>query len=572
MNIKDIQEQIQSYSKQTEEIFLSLAEKFPMLLNKDESSSMVTLLSVFNQLDKNNKEVIKQEDTFFSSYDKKYEPLFEQLNQKIEALATVNENVQKIKDNSEEMELIALNAMVISIKSGERGRAFSSITESLKQLSTDMNIYSNKLLEEEQGLLEQINVLKEAFGELMDYKKDLLSVGNSSSSDVSALIENASTPLDEIKSIIQSASSPILAAMEGLQLQDIIRQALDHILLCLAESSLVASDEEVSEETVDNISFNISLLRLAKTVLEDICVDIKKSIEMFSSNWQKVVSILEAIEPKRVTYVSRFLDKQNYSEENLHAKMIKINDHFSEILKQFSLYQSSQKKLERNCNGINEKAHLMYGVFEALKPIIDRLHHVRILQQIEVAKNPAIAAVKDSVIDMDNLISSANHSLDDMQDMLNGFIAGIKTLLSEFTIATKSDSIEMNKIRLGKNAFFNEFKNMQDKLSSIFSQFSVFPEGFEQLCKVVQGKLSELESIYDALRRMIVTMSDESTHLEEKKFHYLKELGLDSWEIKDDRLKSLVEKFTITAHKEQAGSIGNFGVEDGAESGEITFF
>ena len=43
-------------------------------------------------------------------------------------------------------------------------------------------------------------------------------------------------------------------------------------------------------------------------------------------------------------------------------------------------------------------------------------------------------------------------------------------------------------------------------------------------------------------------------------------------ELKDDRLKELIQHFTITAHKEEAASLGSFGVEDGIESGEITFF
>ena len=35
MNVKDIETQIQSFSARTEDIFLNLAEKFPMLLNKE---------------------------------------------------------------------------------------------------------------------------------------------------------------------------------------------------------------------------------------------------------------------------------------------------------------------------------------------------------------------------------------------------------------------------------------------------------------------------------------------------------------------------------------------------------
>lgn len=572
MNIKDIETQIQTFSTRTEEIFLNLAEKFPMLLNKEESSSMDALLNQFNILDNANNKAVGLEEEFFNNYDKKYSPLFEALNKRIEDLSNVNENVREIKDNSEEMELIALNAMVISIKSGEKGRAFSSITESLKQLSTDMNLYSNKLLDEEQQLLKQINSLKIVFDGILDSQKTLSKAGHSSSDDVTNMITNASEPLQEIKEIINSAYLPIQKAMEGLQYQDIIRQAMEHILLCLHECNSISTNSLSSEETLDNLTFNVQLLRLSSSVLEDICANIKKSIDIFKNNWINVTETLHSVEPKRYDYVRRFLDKQNISSENIYETMSKINNRFASTLQQFGVYIANQKNLERNCSGITEKAMQMYAVFEGLKPIIDRLHHVRILQQIEVAKNPAISAVKDSVIDMDNLISSANDSLDEMQDMLNSFIASIKNLLSEFTLAIKDDSVEMNKVRLSKNAFFNEFHNVQDELSSILSSFSVFPAGFEQLCISVQGKLDELENIYNSLRGIIVQMAEERMRLDSRKFSILSGMGLTSWELKDDRLKDLVTHFTITAHKEEAGQIGDFGVEDGLEAGEITFF
>lgn len=197
MNVKDIETQIQSFSARTEDIFLNLAEKFPMLLNKEESSSMDALLNQFGILEKANNAANNLEAEFFNNYDKKYSPLFDALNKRIEDLSNVNNNVRKIKDNSEEMELIALNAMVISIKSGEKGRAFSSITESLKQLSTDMNLYSNKLLDEEQQLLKQINGLRIVFDGILDSQKTLSKAGNSSSNDVNTLIQNASAPLPD---------------------------------------------------------------------------------------------------------------------------------------------------------------------------------------------------------------------------------------------------------------------------------------------------------------------------------------------------------------------------------------
>lgn len=572
MNVKEIENQIENFTARTESIFLNLAEKFPMLLNKEESSSMDGLLDLFNTLGKANETAIGQEDSFFSNYDKKYSPLFDALNEHIEELSNVNDNVQKIKDNSEEMELIALNAMVISIKSGEKGRAFSSITESLKQLSTDMNLYSNKLLDEEQQLLKQINALKVVFDGILDSQKTLSKAGTNSSGDVTKLITNASQPLENIKDIINSVYSPIQKAMEGLQYQDIIRQASEHVLLCLKECSNIPLSGVSDEVTLDNLTFNIQLLRLASSVLEDVCRDIKKSIDIFKENWISVSDTLRTVEPKRLEYIRRFMDRQNISEDNIYDNMEKINNRFVSTMKQFGVYMANQKNLERNCSGITEKALQMYAVFEALKPIIDRLHHVRILQQIEVAKNPAIEAVKDSVIDMDNLISSANDSLDEMQDMLNSFIASIKDLLGQFTLAIRDDASEMNAVRLAKNTFFNEFHVVQAQLSDILSTFTVFPPGFEQLCISVQGKLDELEGIYNSLRAIIVQMAEEKMKLDGRKFDILSRMGITNWDLKDDRLKELVTHFTITAHKEEAGEIANFGVEDGLEAGEITFF
>ena len=145
-------------------------------------------------------------------------------------------------------------------------------------------------------------------------------------------------------------------------------------------------------------------------------------------------------------------------------------------------------------------------------------------------------------------------------------------MLEEFTEATKSDSTEMNKIRLAKNSFFVEFRNVQDSLSSVMGSFSVFPYGFEQQCYTVQGKIKDLNEIYDELRKLTVVLAEESMKLETKKLQYLERFELDSWELKDDRLKELIQHFTITAHKEEAASLGSFGVEDGIESGEITFF
>ena len=65
---------------------------------------------------------------------------------RMEVLQAMNSLIQKIKDESSEMELISLNAMVVSIKSGKEGQAFSYITSNLKQLSLRLIAQSDALI------------------------------------------------------------------------------------------------------------------------------------------------------------------------------------------------------------------------------------------------------------------------------------------------------------------------------------------------------------------------------------------------------------------------------------------
>ena len=129
MNLQSLSSEILNQSRTIEEIFISFSTEFPLLLDKSHASSLDELLSTLYDLDKENKLSSKTESSHFSNYEEKYSKLFIDLNKKIDDLRSINGHISQIKNDSEEMELIALNAMVVSIKSGEKGRAFSSITE-----------------------------------------------------------------------------------------------------------------------------------------------------------------------------------------------------------------------------------------------------------------------------------------------------------------------------------------------------------------------------------------------------------------------------------------------------------
>lgn len=572
MDINEILFSINQVSDLSEKYFLDLGNLFASLLDRDSENSIQHLQSVLKTMQAGNEKTTAQEDALFNGYDEKYNPLFSELNSKIETLSKLDKFIAAIKEDSEQMELIALNAMVISIKSGEKGLAFSRITENLQRLSKDMFLFSDKLLEEEKQLINHINGLKEIFTNILGEQKNLSQEGNSGSSAINELISSVMVPLNSIETSIENVYPPIQKAMENLQYQDIIRQALNHVKSCLSQTNDISNLTVGSDEELDALGFNISLFELSIKVLEDISKKISDCFVDFDKNWSVVTENLSTVETQKNSFENRFINNEVDSPENIDLRLQLIIGQYKKVIDRFSQYHLVQKDLYHTTQSITEKARTMYNVFGNLRPVMSRLHHVRILQQIEVSKNDAIKSVKDSVMDMDNLIKSANDALDVMEELLSKFIRETATLLSSFNRLLDSDNSKMFALRKNKSSFFDELTKTQANLESIMSHFQVFPFGFEKKCENVAKDLSQIQELNLSLKNLKNELKSSVEELRIKQKNALEERHISDWVIKDSKFRDIIDRFTITAHKEAAGKIGGFEIESGADSGNITFF
>lgn len=572
MEINETIRQINEISSKSEQIFLQLGNLFPSLLNRDGSTSLQAMRTMFSSLSESDGKSKGKEKILFTDYGAKYDPLFNQLNEKIDDLGRLDKMIAEIKEDSEQMELIALNAMVISIKSGEKGQAFSRITENLQRLSNDMNLFAGKLSEEEAQLLSYINTLKQIFSGILAAQGNLSKKGTTGSNDIKQLIASVSAPIGTMEGSINSIYPPIQKAMESLQLQDIIRQALDHVQKCVQELGRAASPQAGGDEEMDFVSFNIALCKLSGEVLKDIHGYVTQSVGVFDRNWSAVIDTLDTVEEGKNDFERRFLSDYSVSGENIEKRLNSIIESYQSMMGEFNNYHLVQKDLLHTCQNITERARIIYAVFDNLRPVMSRLHHVRILQQIEVAKNDAIKSVQDSVTDMDNLIGSANKSLDAMQQLLESFIADTGALLSTFTQSIQKDNESMVSLRTEKNHFFDELKAAHDRLASIIQDFTVFPDGFQQKCVIVQQNLQDLKKLGEQLDSLAEGFKEAEADLSRRRSSMMAQRGISSWKIKNSKFSDLINRFTITAHKEAAGKIGGFAIEKGTKAGEVTFF
>lgn len=572
MKINEILFSINQISDLSEKYFLDLGSLFSSLLNREDGNSIQNLQTVFSTLKNGNDKTSAEENALFNDYDSKYTPLFDELNGKISTLSELDKFIASIKEDSEQMELIALNAMVISIKSGEKGLAFSKITENLQRLAKDMFLFSDKLIEEETQLIKYINSLKEIFTNILDAQKNLSDSGNMSSKAIDDLIEGVVTPLKTIENSIDEVYPPIQKSMENLQYQDIIRQAINNVKCCLNEINDIEFSSSATDEELDTLTFNLALLEISIKVMEDISKKMANCFVDFDQNWSVVTSNLTAVETQKNTFETRFIKETSESPENLNLRLQEIISQFKKIIEQFSKYHLVQKDLYHTTQNINEKARTMYTVFGNLRPVMSRLHHVRILQQIEVSKNDAIKSVTDSVTDMDNLIQSANSALNTMEELLSSFIKETTVLLSNFNSLLDSDNTKMFQLRKTKSVFFDGLQRTKAEMESIISHFQVFPIGFEQKCEDVAKDLSGIQDINMELKKCREELNSKKEEYKILQKKFLEEKNLSAWVIQNSKFREIIERFTITSHKETAGKIGGFEIESGTDSGEITFF
>lgn len=578
MEITRIQDSIRQFSADTERIYTRIGSCFPTLLSitkSSASSSLENLLALFGTLAQGFSELREDENAFIQDYNRKNADLFANLNEKMTAIGRINERVAAIRSDSEELEIISLNAMVISIKSGEKGRAFSCITENLKRLSASMITLSNALILDEKKLVEKNEALKLSYAAVGSAQENMINhQGGKNSSLVVPLIGEASAELSVMKDTAANVVVPIQNAMAGIQLQDIIRQSNDQIILAFADLDL--SVDGTVEDRLDRYTFDVELLDICLKITNDIMANIDVSRKTFSGNWQGVHRILDEVERIRVSFLATYLSTSGEGIKSLPFVLDGLARDFTDYIAGIGAYQRGQRTMVRDSAMIVVEVKHLRTLFDTIRPIIARLQHVRITQQIEVAKNPAIAAVKDTVDYMSDLIMKADGSVQETRKELEEFIDEIEELTSDYTATSARDSRELEQIKQDKTSFLDSMKSYQDELVSLIVNFRVYPDSFQATCAEVDVLLSELDGVHDAmgsLSKSIASCRDEYVSMRDS---LLAQTGQREWQIHNDRFKELVEQFTITSHKEAAGKIAGLdggGAESAAiETGDVTLF
>ncbi len=584
MNTETILGNLKEISDESGRDFFDLSSNFPVLVSElnfiksTEDSDVFDnpKLAKFKQVQNSltsiiqkQTEIVEQNRQVAANFKNRNTELVESFTKRMELLASMNELIQRIKDESSEMELISLNAMVVSIKSGKEGQAFSYITSNLKTLSLRLIAQSDALIDNEKSIKENITMLERT---ISDVERISGKTDDDSGENIS-IGEALETIMEELAGMLEKASSvrqPILKAMECIQMQDIIRQSLDDVILTLSKIKEINS-RAADEEKLDQCCFNEQLAKVSITLLESINGKLKNSIDVFKQNRDTIDGILSGVERQRQKFINSSLTDTS-RKDSLQSCIERTSAEFGDFVNIFKSYQSAQEQVLEKSNSIQHAVQRIQLCFTDFFPIINNLTYVAIAQRIEVARNTNINTIKSTVEYMSSLISQTDQNVEEAQKLLQSFIDNSTKQIKQFSTDADADRKFFSAINKTKSTFIKSLSKLQNEFVKAVENFTVYSEDFFMSYRSIEGAIEHLEQLSARFENEQKELAEIYEQARTEKERILKEKGISEWSIRNSSFSDFIKHFTIVSDKQAVGSITGMEVDAGVEAGEITFF
>ena len=503
------------------------------------------------------------------------EKLFQSLDQQIERLSDLERLIGNIREDSIEMELVSLNAMTVALKAGQAGRAFSYITEELKRLSTQTIGLTETITERGERLLKDFYAFRSSVQEVKEFQENLFENFQrrleESFQEFNDGIVSIAGVLREISDNSAKLQPPLMRIMQEVQVQDIVKQSVDHVILSLREIQEGSEDSSI-EAHLDELSFYKLLPNLCSVLLDDIRDKIQASLSVFREQTEVLKTHMDDVESQRRDFVNRVVEEETAEGHNLSSIFDRSSSMLEQLLQDLGRSISMKRSITDHSGRLLKEVRLLEEDFRSFTSLITRFHNIDVASRIEVAKQAVLQQMAGTVEEMTSLTrrieTDVNTSLDSTKDFIK---------------STSKTITEYQSVFVGEEAFVERFQQeIQGKYQQLFSAkgelteavggFSLFTERFLDLFRSTTVDLERLEQLLRDIETIKSSLGELRLQAEGEIQELLDQKGLDSWEIESERLQKLIQRFTIFTHKQTAGELAGFDVEQGQDSGEITLF
>jgi hypothetical protein len=568
-------ERLRSHERESETIFLGLGDLFARLMAETDRSGRESRRQVdevlaqaggFQKRRARRTHVAGAElEAFLIEAERFYARIAERDRDFLEALqagalrlADLDGIIARVRADSEEMEIVSLNAMTVALKSGANGRAFSVITDELKRLAARTISLTNEIAAIGHDLLESFDALGTEMRELEATQirfygrmRDDLVAGFDSLGERVAAIARA---FGDLAAKAARVRDPITLIMQRIQLQDIIRQSLDHVILSLMEATRDEGDA-VSES--DEYAFAVSVAELSTSLLDDVIAKVSEAGSHFGGDIADVVGAVEACEDERMTATADLGVEGGAASDA-------VAEESRDYLERKTRVLASARRLAERVNELDE-------LFKTLGVLLGRFRNIFTASRIETARNKALSIVSNTVDGMGALTERIETDSGEASALTKNFIKTATAAVLAYAEAQTRDDDRIRALTSRIVAEFGRLETARSNLARAVSGFTLYTPDFIELIGQARAQVDRIDTVAASLteaRGDLVAFRDGALEAARA----LGEKDPAHHDIANERLRRMIDRFTIFTHKKAAGELADFEVEEGAEQGAITLF
>ncbi len=580
---------LQELIRASEEIYLHLGNAFPALLREMDASvernrELTARLNPKHEARSGDelgeaiaatREIVSEGRNRFEEMRVQNERLFEELDRSLGRLENFGEHVSAIKEDSEEMELISLNAMTVALKAGNAGRAFSFITDELKRLAGSTIEMTDHIEERGRHLQTVFNDFRGEMERAAEHQRDLFANAadrlEESFEAFRAGLERIAEVLERMNERSLEVKQPLQKIMEEVQLHDLVKQSVDHVIISLSELKHVSSTS-TTEEALDELTFFEQMPDLCHQILDDVAGRIRSSVELFRDQSQRAAQIIEAVQREARTFVSSYVDGRTQDISSIDELYERSSEVLAKLQRDLRDSLRRKQRISDRSDDLMRQVNRLNNDLRKFSVLVNRFRSIDVHARIEVSKQKVLQEMSGTVEEMTELTgriaSDVGASLEDTTDFMD---RSAKTLSTARTVFDEeADFVRRFSRRV--NERYEALNQARSTLSDAAAGHSAFTGRFLTLFEDAKGQHDSLEQLVDTIGGVKERLDEVRTQAAEEKQRLLAESGYDDWSIESERLREIIERFTIFTHKARAGEIGGFDVERGAASGEVTLF
>jgi len=581
-NEYNVVEIVEELSSDIEEDYLLLANKFKELFKELEngykSANLMlridatnieddTIKNEVNIIVEDVKNIVNESSAYFMEMNDKDILLYSNIEDNIKQLNVLKERIEDIKEDTIDLEVLSINAMTVAIKAGIDGRGFSFITDELKKLSSTTISYTTELSKKGNKIIKMFTDFQKGIRNLRNFQEEFYSTFNS---NLDKGFNNFSTILIKIEEMVlvvvekaQLVSKPIFKIMDEIQLQDIIKQSLEHVIMSLKE---IQSERKKDEDTINKYAVVEILSEISINLLSDVESKIMNCFTTYKSNFALLREILENIEDEKQKFIK-------------NAKDSKINDILKgstkvidDLAKNIENTLNKKNDLSGNLKSVNKDIDKLTKYFKKYFEIIDRFYCIEIVSRIEVAKRETLRKRKEIINKMGELTIKIEKDIKEAMKDIEKSDERSKMIVEEYFNSNRLEfSVAkdfVNKIKQTEATLLNYNERLQNSIGN----FTPYSDNFFYILEEAENNIKKLFERANQIAKTKNMLYDLNNDASKRKRELLKYNKIEKWEIKDDRIIDIINKFTILTHKQLAGNIVGVEVEKGDEAGELTLF